>query len=168
MILFDRGFAIKIMARRNVLTTKNDEAFLRQISKPVEVFDEKLHQLLDDMTETMHAENGLGLAAPQVGVLKRVFLVGDGEVDGEVIEFINPEIIKQSGQNIESEGCLSIPGQSATVARPKRLTVRFQDRHGEFFTFKTQDALTCAAICHELDHLNGILYIDKIVVKEQK
>jgi len=153
------------MARRNILTTENDEAYLRLLSKPVEVFDEKLHQLLDDMLETMVEANGIGLAAPQVGMLKRVFIVSDGEPDGEVIEFINPKIIKTSGQIIKEEGCLSIPGQTAEVARPKRLVVQAQNRHGEFFIVKTTDLLTCAAICHELDHLNGVLYIDKVVTK---
>jgi len=157
------------MARRIILTTKTDEMYLRQISKPVQVFDDKLHTLLDDMLDTMLDKKGVGLAAPQIGILKRLFIIdsGDGKTvrEGDIIEFVNPEILKQSGINEASEGCLSIPGESAVVARPKRVSVRAQDRNGEYFTLKTSDDLMCAAICHELDHLNGVLYTDKIVKK---
>ena len=157
------------MARRIVLTIENDEHNLRQVSKPVVDFNEKLHTLLDDMYETMVESKGVGLAAPQIGILKRVFIVDGGTGDktkkSDIIEFINPQIIKQSGTRQGEEGCLSIPEKKASVVRPKRLIVTAQNRHGEYFTIRTNDSLMCAAFCHELDHLNGVLYTDKAVNK---
>ena len=148
------------MAKRQIATL--GEEVLREKAKTVTVFDEKLGTLVDDMIETMFDARGVGLAAPQVGILKRVAVVctDDGET---VYELINPVIIKQSGSQTEAEGCLSIPGQSGYVERPKKLAVQAQDRFGNLQNFKITDALTCVAFCHELDHLDGVLYIDKII-----
>jgi len=147
------------MAKRQIVTIENE--VLREKSKNVTVFDEKLHTLMDDMIETMHAVNGVGLAAPQVGMLKRVVVIcTDGE---EVIELVNPVIVKMAGSHVELEGCLSIPNKSGHVSRPKKVVVEAQDRHGNLFQLTAKDYLTCAAICHEVDHLDGVLFIDKVI-----
>ena len=150
------------MAKRYILTTEKDLNALREVSKPVTVFDEKLWQLLDDMADTMRAANGLGLAAPQVGVLKRAFIVSSVD-EKHIYEFINPVIKSQSGSHVSSEGCLSIPKISGYVARPKKVIVEAQNRFGEWFEFRSTELLICAAISHEHDHLEGILYSDKII-----
>jgi len=147
------------MAIRNILTVKNDEAALRQKSRPVEAFDQRLWQLLDDMADTMKRANGAGLAAPQVGILKRVCVVS--VKDGEVHELVNPVITKASGGIVSCEGCLSIPGKSDDVERPSSLTVEAQDRYGKHFKLKAKDLLA-RAICHELEHLDGVLYVDRV------
>jgi peptide deformylase len=143
------------MAIRNILT--DDDPILRKQSRDVVVFDERLHQLLDDMAETMALANGAGLAAPQVGILRRVAIVDVGDEDG-LVEIINPEIIKSS-REIQSglEGCLSFPGWYGTVERPMKVKVRAQDRHGNLIEVKGEE-LKARALCHEIDHLNGILF----------
>ena len=134
---------------------KAPDEVLNKKCKTVVSFDGRLHILLDDMYETMKNASGLGLAAPQVGILKRVAVV---DIDDKRIELINPEIIARSG-NSEAldEGCLSFPGQAVKVKRPKGVTVRAQDRNGKEFTVSGQD-LMARALCHEIDHTNGIVF----------
>lgn len=129
----------------------------------VEVFDEALHTLLRDMLETMYAAPGIGLAAPQIGVALRVAVIdlSVGKRGGEVIELINPEFVEREGMQFEEEGCLSIPGIQATVARPARVVVRAQDRHGAAFTIEGT-GLLARALQHELDHLDGRLFVDRM------
>jgi peptide deformylase len=150
------------MARRNILTA--GEPTLNKKCRPVTNFDGRLHQLLDDMAETLASENGVGLAAPQVGVLRRVVLVLETNVPDEqeeyVIELINPEIIESSGEQYGAEGCLSVPGEFGLVKRPYKVKVRAQDRYGEWFEVEGE-GLTGRCFCHELDHLEGILFTEK-------
>lgn len=150
------------MALRNI-RTQGDE-ILNKVCKPVKVFDEKLAILLDDMYETMEANNGVGLAAPQVGILKRVVVIN---TDDERIELINPEIIAESGVQNGSEGCLSVPGVFGEVERPNVVTVRAQDRNGNFFE-KTGEELLARAFCHELEHLDGKLFLDRVTKFEDR
>ena len=144
------------MALRNIV--KEGDPVLRKVCRSVINFDDRLATLLDDMIETMHNADGCGLAAPQVGILRRVCVVDVG--DG-VIELVNPVIIEEEGEQIEVEGCLSCPGESGTVKRPLKCTVRAQDRNGNTFTV-SGEGLKARAFCHEIDHLNGIIYKDKI------
>ena len=144
------------MAIRNI--GKEGDSVLRKTSRSVLAFDEKLAQLLDDMKETMYKAEGVGLAAPQVGILKRVCIVDVG--DG-LIELINPVIIEQDGSQTGGEGCLSSPGEYGDVTRPMNVTVRAQDRNGNTFTVSGSE-LKARAFCHEIDHLNGILFKDKV------
>ena len=131
---------------------------LRKTCRPVEAITPRVLTLLDDMVETMRAANGCGLAAPQVGILRRIVVV---EVEpGEVYELINPKIIAFSGEQDGQEGCLSVPGQWGMVKRPMNVTVRAQNRHGETVEITGNDLLA-RCFCHELDHLDGTLYIDK-------
>ena len=132
---------------------------LRKISKPMQKFDLRLWLLLRDMADTMNKAEGVGLAAPQVGILRRVVVIDIGDENG-LIELINPEIIAQEGEQEGSEGCLSAPGRRGYVKRPNKVTVRAQDRKGKFFEI-TGEGLLARAFCHELDHLDGILYSDK-------
>lgn len=143
------------MALRNIV--KLGDPVLRKVCRTVVNFDDKLAQTLDDMKDTMRAADGVGLAAPQVGIMRRYCIVDVG--DG-LVELINPVIIEQSGEQTDVEGCLSLPGESAEVTRPMNVTVRAQDRNGKIFTVKGE-ALKARAFCHEIDHLDGILYIDK-------
>lgn len=145
------------MAIRNIV--KEGDPVLRKISRSVLNFDEKLAVLIDDMIETMDAADGCGLAAPQVGILRRVCVVDVGEGP---IELVNPAIISEEGEQRESEGCLSIPGQSGITKRPMKVTVKAQDRNGKSFEV-SGEGLLARAFCHEIDHLNGILYKDKLV-----
>ena len=144
------------MALRNILT--EEEPLLHKTSRIVTDFDERLHTLLDDMRETLADANGVGLAAPQVGVLRRVVLVDNGE---KVLELINPEILEQSGEQTGAEGCLSVPGRYGIVTRPNYVKVRAQDRYGNWFE-EAGEALTARAFCHELEHLDGHLYTEKV------
>lgn len=144
------------MAIREV-RTKGDE-ILYKTCKTVNKFDEKLHILLDDMYDTMTSHNGVGLAAPQVGILKRAVVIDIGE--GR-IELINPEIVEESGEQTGSEGCLSVPGVWGEVTRPNVVTVKAQDRNGKWFKL-TGEALLARAICHEAEHLDGKLFLDKV------
>lgn len=144
------------MAIRNIVTLGDD--VLRKVCRTQLTFDSKLHTVLDDMKETMYKAEGVGLAAPQIGILRRfcVIDVGDG-----IIELINPVITETVGKQTGNEGCLSLPGRSAAVTRPMKVTVRAQNRFGENFTI-TGEGLLARALCHEIDHLDGILYIDKV------
>ena len=133
-----------------------EDELLRKKSRPVEKFDEKLHKLLDDMAETMYHTNGVGLAAPQVAVLRRVVVMDCG--DG-LIEMINPEIMETEGEQDGPEGCLSVPGRRGMVKRPMIVRARFQDRHGEWYEIEAEELLA-RCIMHETDHLKGQLYVD--------
>ena len=144
------------MAIRNIV--KEGDPVLRKTCRSVLQFDEKLATLLDDMKDTMYKAEGVGLAAPQVGILKRVCIVDVG--DG-LIELVNPVIVEQSGSQTGGEGCLSSPGEYGDVTRPMEVTVRAQDRFGNNFTV-TGTELKARAFCHEIDHLNGILFKDKV------
>ena len=149
------------MAIRNVVQVGDD--VLRQKCFPVETFDEKLFELLDDMKETVKKEQGAGLAAPQVGVLRRVVVV---DVEEGYFEFINPVILAQKGEQSDWEGCLSVRGKSGVVSRPMKVTLSYQDRNGDKYLLKAK-GFFARAICHELDHLDGVLYIDKATQIEQ-
>lgn len=144
------------MALRNILT--EEDPTLRKVSRPVTKFDDRLHELLDDMAETLEDARGVGLAAPQVGILRRVVVVDVGE---EILELINPEIISQSGEQTGLEGCLSVPGKYGIVTRPNVVKVRAQDRFGEWYEAEGEE-LIARAFCHELEHLDGHLYVDKV------
>ncbi|MBR4359613.1 MAG: peptide deformylase [Clostridia bacterium] len=133
---------------------------LRKTSKPMQKFDLRLWLLLRDMTETMRKAEGVGLAAPQVGILRRVVVIDVGDEHG-LIELINPEIIAAEGEQAGSEGCLSVPGRRGYVVRPSKVTVRAQDRKGKPFEITGEDLLA-RALCHEIDHLDGIIYVDKM------
>lgn len=143
------------MAIRNIVQVGDD--VLRQKCAEVETFDEKLWTLLDDMKDTVKKEQGAGLAAPQVGVLRRVVVV---DVDEGYFEFVNPVILSQKGEQNGWEGCLSVRGKSGIVSRPMKVKLAFQDRNGEKFLLQAK-GFFARAICHELDHLDGVLYIDK-------
>ena len=141
------------MALRKILT-QGDPA-LAKTCRPVEKFDRKLHWLLDDMKETLANAGGVGLAAPQIGILRRVVVVEDA--DENMIELVNPVIVEQSGEQEGWEGCLSVPGKYGWVERPNVVTVRAQDRHGNFFE-STGEELVARCFCHELEHLDGHLF----------
>ena len=143
------------MGLRKILTDK--EPALHKTCKPVVSFDSKLHKLLDDMRETLIDSQGVGLAAPQVGILRRVFLVDVGVEENEIIEFINPEILETEGEQEGPEGCLSVPGRYGLVKRPYYVKVRAQDRYGEWFEAEGEE-LIGRCFCHENDHLDGIVY----------
>ncbi|MCR5059034.1 MAG: peptide deformylase [Clostridiales bacterium] len=148
------------MALREIVI--DGDPVLRKISRPVEKFDSKLATLLDDMAETMYLDNrGIGIAAVQVGILRRIFVVDVGDENGK-LEFINPEILEREGSTFYLEGCLSCPGKNGYVERPERIRVRAQNRNGEWFELEA-DGLLAICICHEYDHLDGILFIDKVV-----
>ncbi len=145
------------MALRDIIKLGDD--VLRERSREVEIFDDRLSILLDDMTETMFNADGVGLAAPQVGILKRVCVVcTDGN---RIYELINPVIIESSGEQEGYEGCLSVPGVRGLVKRPKQLTVKSKDRKGRDVIFRVKD-FEAVAFCHEMDHLDGTLFIDKM------
>ncbi len=150
------------MALRHILT--QEQPTLYKKSRPVTEFNGRLEQLLDDMTQTLDAAGGVGLAAPQVGILRRAVLVIETNVtEGEseyVIELINPEIIEATGEQEGAEGCLSVPGEYGIVKRPERVKVRAQNRHGEWFEVEG-DGLTARCFCHEIDHLDGIVFTSK-------
>lgn len=145
------------MAIRTIV--KEGDEVLRKVCRPVEKFDQKLNDLIQDLADTMYQANGVGLAAPQVGILKRVAVVDVG--DG-LFEFINPRIVESSGKQIGTEGCLSCPGVWGTVKRPNVVTVEAYDRNGERFLL-TANELFARAICHELDHLDGKLFKDFVI-----
>lgn len=149
------------MAIRKIVHIEDE--LLRKKSRKVENFDRRLHVLLDDMAQTMRDANGVGLAAPQVAVLKRAVVMDVGDGNG-LIELINPEIIAREGEQDGTEGCLSVPGRQGRVVRPKKVTVRAQDRYGEWFELTGEDLLA-RCICHETDHLEGTLYVD-VMYKE--
>lgn len=149
------------MADRKVVMMGDE--LLRKKSKPVRVFGEYLWNLLDDMKDTMHHKNGMGLAAVQVGILKRVIII---EANNMFVELINPVITKERGEDIEEEGCLSVGTMTGLVKRPMEVTVTAQDRYGYNFTI-TGEKYLARVLCHEIDHLDGVLFIDKMI-KETK
>ena len=147
------------MAKRTILNVDTDNELLRKKSREVEKIDQRILTLLDDMAETMYAANGVGLAAPQVGVLKRVVVIDIG--DG-LIELINPVITYKKGEQTGPEGCLSVPGKTGTVTRPEKVKVRALNRNGEEINIDGE-GLMAVALCHEIDHLSGTLYIDNVI-----
>ena len=152
------------MGLRKILTDK--EPALHKTCRPVTEFDSKLHKLLDDMQETLEEANGVGLAAPQVGILRRVVIVDTG--DG-ILELVNPTLLETDGEQEGAEGCLSVPGKYGWVTRPYYAKVRAQDRHGEWFEAEGEE-LIARCFCHELDHLDGILYtqvMDRFLTEEE-
>jgi peptide deformylase len=143
------------MAYRQI--RKDGDEVLRKVCKPVDVIDKKILSLMEDMADTMYRADGVGLAAAQIGILKRLVVI---DVGNGLFEMINPVIVEQSGEQDGMEGCLSMPGVSGDVKRPMYVTVKYTDRNGEPVTLQTSE-LFARAICHELDHLDGILYKDK-------
>ena len=143
------------MALRKIVT--KEDPILRKKSRPVEKFDGKLAMLLDDMAETMYHAEGVGLAAVQVGMLKRVIVIDIGE---GLIELVNPEIIFEEGEQTEKEGCLSLPGEWYETIRPAVVKVKAQNRKGQWCVYKGEE-LKARCFCHEIDHLDGILFIDR-------
>ncbi len=144
------------MAHRNLRF--EDDAILRKKCKDVTLFDEKLFKLLDDLTDTMYEYEGVGLAAPQVGILKNVAVIDVRDSNG-LIELVNPQIVETFGRQTGREGCLSFPNLMGDVTRPKRVLVKAYNRFGEEFML-TGENLLARALCHEIDHLNGILFVD--------
>ena len=142
------------MGLRKILTDK--EPALHKVCKPVVNFDQKLHKLLDDMQETLLDANGVGLAAPQVGILRRAVIVDTGE---EILELINPTLVETDGEQVGAEGCLRVPGRYGLVKRPYHAVVRAQDRDGNWFEAEGEE-LIARCFCHELDHLDGIMYTE--------
>lgn len=147
------------MALRKVVEI--GDPILNKKCRPIEKFDDKLSKLIDDMFETMYAANGVGLAGPQVGMLKRVVVidVGDGPM-----ELVNPEIVMTQGEQRVSEGCLSVPGKYGVCSRPAKVQVKAQDRNGKWQVFTGED-LKARCFCHEIDHLDGILFTSKVIGK---
>ena len=145
------------MAIRKIVTL-GDET-LRKHCKPQEKFDKRLATLLKDMADTMYNAEGVGLAAPQVGILRRIAVVDVTEDHSGLLEMVNPEIIEREGEQTGREGCLSVPGRQGVVTRPMKIKARFQDRNGDTYEIETE-GFEARAICHELDHLDGTLYID--------
>lgn len=146
------------MALRQIVKIGDD--VLRKKSRPITDFNQKLHTLLDDMKETLAKAEGAGLAAPQVGMLRRVVVIDVRDNHG-VIELVNPEIVSADGVQCGTEGCLSLPGEFRDIERPARVTVKAQDRFGKEFTI-TGEGMLARAFCHEIDHLDGVLFIDRI------
>ncbi len=148
------------MAIRKIRT--EEDPILRKKSRPVEKFDERLWEMLDDMAETMYAADGVGLAGVQVGILRRIVVidVGDG-----LMELVNPEIIEREGEQCGVEGCLSLPGKQGYTVRPMTVKVKAQNRYGNWCVYKGTE-LKAKAFCHELDHLDGIIYTDVLASKE--
>ena len=142
------------MGLRKILTDKDPA--LHKVCKPVEKFDWRLHKLLDDMRDTLIESNGVGLAAPQVGILRRVVLVDTGE---EILELVNPVMLETDGEQVGPEGCLSVPGKYGLVKRPYYAKVRAQDRYGDWYEAEGEE-LIARCFCHELDHLDGIVYTE--------
>ena len=142
------------MGLRKILTDKDPA--LHKVCKPVTSFDSKLNKLLEDMTETLIDSGGVGLAAPQVGILRRVVLVDTGE---EILELINPTLVAVDGEQTGAEGCLSVPGKYGLVRRPMYAKVRAQDRNGDWYEYEGEE-LIARCFCHELDHLDGIIYTE--------
>ena len=148
------------MAILQILKEEDNNDTLRKISRPVETITPRTLTLLDDMWDTLHHAGGVGLAAPQVGILRRIVTI---EVnDGERIELINPSIVAREGTQEEAEGCLSIPDVWGITRRPQKVTVRAQNRNGKWFEISGEDLLA-RAFCHELDHLDGILFTDNVI-----
>ncbi len=152
------------MGLRNILT--DAEPALHKVCRPVTQFDKKLHKLLDDMKETLEEANGVGLAAPQVGILRRVVIVDTGE---GILELVNPTLLETDGEQEGPEGCLSVPGKYGLVKRPYYAKVRAQDRYGDWYEAEGEE-LIARCFCHELDHLDGIIYtqvMDRFLTEEE-
>ena len=152
------------MGIRKILTV--EESALHKTCRPVENFDKKLHKLLDDMRETLIDSEGVGLAAPQVGILRRVVLVDTGE---EILELVNPTLLETDGEQVGAEGCLSVPGRYGLVKRPYYAKVRAQNRNGDWYEYEGEE-LIARCFCHELDHLDGIIYtevMDRYLTEEE-
>lgn len=152
------------MGLRKILTDKDPA--LHKVCKPVVKFDNRLHKLLDDMRDTLAEANGVGLAAPQVGILRRVVIVDTGE---EILELVNPEMLETDGEQEGAEGCLSVPGKYGLVKRPYWAKVRAQDRDGEWYEVEGEE-LIARCFCHELDHLDGIVYtevMERLLTEEE-
>ena len=146
------------MAIRKIVEMDKDD-ILRKHSRNVVKFDRRLSVLLDDMADTMYEADGVGLAAPQVGVLKRAVVIDVGE---GLLELLNPQIVASEGEEVAPEGCLSVPGRRGTVARPTKVRVLAQDRKGNPIEVEGE-GLLARCLCHELDHLDGVLYVDKMI-----
>ena len=151
------------MGYRNIVKDDDPLRTLHKKCRPVTEFNQKLWDLLDDMADTMYDANGVGLAAPQVGILKRVVVIDIGE---GLVELINPVILETSGSQTDDEGCLSVPGKYAPVERPNYVKAKAMDRDGNEFIIEGEE-LMARALCHEIDHLDGILYIDKALPVEE-
>ena len=152
------------MGLRKILTDK--EPALHKVCKPVEKFDWRLHKLLDDMVDTLEEAQGVGLAAPQVGILRRVVIVDTGE---KILELVNPTLVETDGEQEGPEGCLSVPGRYGLVKRPMYAKVRAQDRFGDWYEAEAEE-LIARCFCHELDHLDGIVYtqvMDRFLTEEE-
>lgn len=147
------------MALRNIRYYNEEDTILRKKSKIVKIIDEKTRILLDDMADTMYQANGVGLAAPQIGVLKRLAVIDIGE---GLVKLVNPVIIEHSGEQQDMEGCLSVPDISGEVIRPQKVRIKAQNENGDYFEMEGT-GLLARAFCHELDHLDGILFVDKTV-----
>ena len=145
------------MALRNIRV--DGDPVLRKIAKKVDKFNGRLHMLLDDMAETMYEAPGIGLAAPQVGILKRVVVF---DLENQLYEMINPEITSSEGEQIEAEGCLSVPGKYGRVKRPEKVTVEYQDRNGKIISLEAE-GLKAIVVSHETDHLEGRLFTDIVI-----
>ena len=152
------------MALRKIIT-EGDE-LLRKTARDVTVFDVKCMTLLDDMKDTLYAANGVGLAASQIGILRRIFVMDLHDQNG-LIEFINPVFIEKEGEQISCEGCLSIPGFEGEVVRPAYIKIRAMNRNGEEFEYEGEE-LAAVCVSHEYDHLDGILFRDKMILPEDK
>jgi peptide deformylase len=148
------------MAIRNIRTIGDD--ILRKKCRRVDEINDRILTLIKDMQETMYAADGVGLAAPQVGILKRIAVVDVGE---GIVNLINPEILDAEGEYLDEEGCLSIPGEQGVVSRPEKIKVKALNEKGEEIIFEAKD-LFARAICHELDHLDGVLFVDKVIESE--
>ena len=156
------------MAIRDIV--KDGEPLLRKKSRPVDKFDDRLHSLLDDMLETMRSAEGVGIAAPQVGILRQAVICElevEGSEEGEILEMINPVVKKKKGKQIGPEGCLSVPGKRCDVQRPEMVEVAFQDRFGES-RMRVFEGFNAVVASHEIDHLSGILFYDKEVKTSNK
>ena len=152
------------MGLRKILTDK--EPALHKVCKPVTSFDSKLNKLLDDMTETLIDSGGVGLAAPQVGILRRVVVVDTGD---SVLELVNPTLLETDGEQLGAEGCLSVPGKYGLVNRPYYAKVRAQDRNGDWYEVEGEEIIA-RCFCHELDHLDGIVYtevMERLLTEEE-
>ena len=145
------------MAIRNIVKYGDD--ILTKKCRTVEKFDDRLAQIIDDMFDTLYDSNGVGLAAPQVGILRRVTVIDTG--DGNRYELVNPEIIEEDGSQTGNEGCLSYPGKYGIVTRPNRVKVKAQDRNGEWHEYEGEELLA-RAFCHEIDHLDGHMFMEKV------
>ena len=146
------------MALRTILKKDTDEESLRKKSRPVTVFDQRLHNMIDDMVDTLKDSGGVGLAAPQVGILRRIVVIE--KEDGTILELVNPEIIDTQGEQEGLEGCLSLPGIWGVIKRPMTVTVKAMDRNGNVFT-DTDSGLIGRCFVHECEHLDGILFVDR-------